>query len=114
MAKAGIPDALKRRHLMEQESSEQQDLDLAEAYLAEGRVQEALIFLSKAGASDRLQELADQATTEGDAFLLKQIGDLTKQDYDASKWLSLAEAAESNGKSVYAEAARRHARSIEA
>lgn len=114
MAKSGIPDAIKRRHLMEQQSSAQQNLELAEAYLAEGRAQEALAFFAKAEASDRLHELADQATAEGDAFLLKEIGMLLKQEYDAAKWLSLAEAAETKGKLLYAEAARRHARSIEA
>ncbi|MEE3326095.1 MAG: hypothetical protein VX252_02035 [Myxococcota bacterium] len=99
---------------MEQQSDERQSVALADAYLSEGRVQEALFFLAKAEASDRLQELADQATADGDAFLLKQIGDLLKQDYDAAKWLSLAEAAEAGGKLLYAEVARRHARSIEA
>ncbi len=114
MAKSAIPNALKRRHLMEQQADAHQSVALADAYLAEGRVQEAIFFLAKAEAWDRLQELADQAISEGDAFLLKQIGDLLKQDYETAKWLSLAEAAEEGGKLLYAEVARRHARSSEA
>ena len=114
MAKSVIPDALKRRHLMEQEGGEQQSLALAEAYLKEGRVQESLSFFSKAGATDKLEELADQAVAGGDAFLLKEIGDLLGHDYKSDVWLSLADAAEASGKALYAETARRQARASEA
>ena len=114
MGKTAIPDALKRRHLMEQEADEQQSLALAEAYLEEGRVQESLSFLVKAGAAEKIEELADKAVAEGDAFLLKQIGDLLAHDYKSEIWLSLADSAEANGKSLYAEAARRQARTSEA
>jgi hypothetical protein len=114
MAKTGIPDALKRRHLMEQEVDEPQSLALAEVYLESGRVQEALAFLAKAGATNKLEELADWAVAEGDAFLLKQIGDLLLHEYASATWLSLADAAEAKGKLLYVEAARRHARMSEA
>ena len=114
MAKNAIPDALKRRHLMEQEADEKQDLALAEAYLEEDRVQEALVFLFKAGATDKLEELADRAVAEGDTFLLKQIGDFLAHEYKSEVWLSLADSAEANGKALYAEAARRQARTSEA
>jgi hypothetical protein len=114
MAKTAIPDALKRRHLMEQEADEQQSLALAEAYLEAGRVEEALAFLAKAGATNKLADLADRAVAEGDAFLLKQIGDLLAREYESATWLSLADAAQANGKLLYAEVARRQARTSEA
>ena len=99
---------------MEQEADAKQSVALADAYLAEGRVQESLFFLAKAEAWDRLEEIGDRAVTEGDAFLLKQVGDLLKREYDVTMWLSLAESAEACGKQLYAEVARRHARSSEA
>ena len=98
---------------MEQQADEHQSVALADAYLAEGRVQEAIFFLAKAEAWDRLEEIGDRAVAEGDAFLLKQVGDLLKRDYDATSWLSLADSAEACGKQLYAEVARRHARSSE-
>ena len=114
MAKTVIPDALKRRHLMEQEADEKQSLALAEVYIEAGRVQEALSFLSKAGATNRLEDLADRAVADGDAFLLKQIGDFLSHEYESATWLSLADAADAKGKLLYAEAARRQARTSEA
>ncbi|RPG03893.1 MAG: hypothetical protein CBC32_015370 [Proteobacteria bacterium TMED72] len=114
MAKSAIPDALKRRHLMEQEADAKQSVALADVYLAEGRVQESLFFLAKAEAWGRLEEIGEAAVTEGDAFLLKQVGDLLRREYDAAVWLSLADSADAHGKELYAEVARRHARSSEA
>ncbi len=99
---------------MEQESDAQQSVALADAYLAEGRVQESLFFLAKAEAWDRLEEIGQRAVAEGDAFLLKQVGDLLKREHEAAVWLSLADSAEACGKQLYAEVARRHARSSEA
>ena len=53
MARSKIPNPLTRRHLIEKKMSEAQTLQLAEAYLAEGRSIEALDFLAKAEARDR-------------------------------------------------------------
>lgn len=113
MAKSVIPDPLRRRHLIEQELTEVQSLALADAYLAEDRVPEALAFLVKAGAREKMQALVDRAVADGDAFLLKQIADAMSEDPGTARWLAAAEAAESAGKLRYAEMARRHARSSE-
>ena len=57
MAKSKLPDPLSRRHLLEQDLSEAKSRAIAEAYLAEERVVEALDFLRKAGAREQLAEL---------------------------------------------------------
>ena len=111
MAKKAIPDPLRRRHLIEQELGEAAAISLAESYLAEGRANEAVAFLAKADARDRIAELADEAVAQGDAFLLKQIADETGEDPGTDRWLATADAAEAAGKLRYAEMARRHARS---
>lgn len=105
-----IPDPLRRRHLIEQASDPAASLAVAELYLADGRSPEAIAFLVKAGAEDRLAALVEEAIADGDAFLLKQIADATGHDPGTERWLSAAERAEAAGKLRYAEMARRHAR----
>jgi len=100
-----------RRHLLEKEMEPAQALALADAYMADGRVSEAVIFLVKAGADERIDEVMEQAVRDGDAFLLKQIVDASRRECGPERWLALAEVAESAGKQRYAEMARRHARS---
>ena len=73
MADSKIPNPLERRHLVEQDLPVEQALGLAEAYLAEDRADEAVAFLVKAGASDRLDALAGEAVESGDLFLLRAI-----------------------------------------
>ncbi len=110
MATNKIPDPLARRHLIERDLDPAQALALAEAYLEAGRTDEAIVFLLKADAGDRLVRLMDEAVADGDAFLLKQIASASRQDPGAERWLALAEKAEQAGKLRYAETARRHAR----
>jgi hypothetical protein len=113
MAKPSIPDPLNRRHLIEREMEPDKSIALADAYLEDGRILEAVIFLLKAGADDRLEALSDQAVSEGDAFLLKYIADGLQRDPGAERWHALAENAVGQGKARYAEMAKRHARSSE-
>jgi hypothetical protein len=113
MAKTAIPNPLKRRHLIEQEIDSQQCLAIADAYQADGRHFEALQFLVKAGADDRIAALADEAVGSGDAFLLKQVADAQRSDPGPERWAQLAAVADDCGLERYAEMARRHARSSE-
>jgi len=113
MAKTAIPNPLKRRHLIEQEIDSQQCLSIADAYQADGRHFEALQFLVKAGADDRIEALADEAVGAGDAFLLKQVADAQRSDPGPERWAQLAAVADECGLERYAEMARRHARSSE-
>ena len=113
MAKSVIPDPLKRRHLVEQDLESSQSQEIADAYLQEGRALEAVEFLAKCDSEEPLQALAEEAVATGDAFLLKQVAAALKRDFEASTWLSLAEAAEAAGKLQYAETARRQARASE-
>ena len=111
MADTKIPNPLERRHLLERDLGAAAALALAEAYLAEGRREEALHFLEKAGApgDERLEALAEEAICEGDAFLLRSIADLTGNEPDPETWERAAAAAEAAGKLRYAATARRQA-----
>jgi hypothetical protein len=109
MARSQIPDPLTRRHLVERELPPAQALQIAEAYLAEGRRGEAVDFLRKAGAADRLEALRGEAIAEGDVFLLRQIADATAQPIGRNEWHAVARGAESAGKERYAAEARRQA-----
>jgi len=109
MAKRGIPNPLERRHLLERNLAEADLLAIADAYLAEGRSSEAVDFLVKANAEERLTELERQAVESGDAFLLRELVRLTGREPDASSWLELSAVAEAAGKLRYAEMARHQA-----
>jgi hypothetical protein len=107
VARSKLPDPLTRRHLVERELPAAQSLELAKAYLGEGRRIEAVDFLHKAGAADRLQALRNEAIAEGDAFLLRRVAESTGTPPTREEWQSLARAAESAGKDRYAAEARR-------
>ncbi len=109
MAGTQIPDPLKRRHLVEAEQSASQALALAESYLAEGHSLEAVAFLAKAEASDRLDELRQQALEAGDGFLLRAVAQASSKPPAPAEWAALARAAEAAGKDCYAADARRQA-----
>lgn len=104
-----IPDSLKRRDLVEQDLDPKQALAAAEAYLAENRISDALEFLSKAGANDRLRELQQAAIDCGDVFLLREVSHHLGEEPGAREWRAAAAAAEAAGKDAYATEARRMA-----
>ena len=111
MAKRKIPDPLRRRHLVEQKIDPARALQIAEAYLEEDRAMEAVAFLMKAEARERLASLREQAVREGDAFLLREISMALGKEFGAATWQKLARAAEAKGKQRYAaEASRQVAR----
>ena len=107
MARSTLPDPLHRRILLEKELDPAHALRIAEAYLAEDRVVEAVAFLRRARATDRLGELRSQAVAQGDAFLLREVCRELGQPPEAHEWRSLADAAEAAGKVRYADQARR-------
>lgn len=109
MAKVRLPNALERRHLVEKDLPAAQALRMAEAYLAEERVVEALAFLKKAGADDRLREIGEQAKLDGDVFLMRQVAACLGTAPSAAEWEAAAAAANENGKLRYAADAERHA-----
>ena len=110
MAKSHIPDALERRHLVEREIPAAQALRIAEAYLDAGREIEAVDFLRKARAAEKLAELRRQAIERGDAFLLRSIAIAAGEAPRRDEWEALAQAAASAGKQRYADEGRRQAR----
>ena len=109
MPPESVPSPLERRHLIEKDLPAEKRLALAEAYLADGRVAEALVFLEQAGARDRLEGLANDAETSGDAFIFKAVFQALGEEPPSSRWAALAENAERAGKLRHAETARRQA-----
>ncbi len=107
MAKPDIPNPLERRHLVERELSNDQAEAIADAYLAEERTEEAIVFLGKAGAEDRLRALWSDAAADGNAFLVREIARLLDTEPSPELWERVAESARSSGKHAYAEAALR-------
>ena len=107
MARTPIPDALTRRHLLEGELAPERALRIAEAYLEEGRRVEALPFLARAEARERLGELGREAVAEGDAFLLRAVCAALGEEAPTEQWRALGEAARAAGKDVYAQDAQR-------
>ncbi len=102
-----IPDALKRRHWIEQDLDPARAARVAAAYLAEGRRFEALAFLAKAGDTDGIRRVRDAAVAEGDVFLLRESSGLLEEEPDLATWRALAENAASAGKDSYAREAAR-------
>jgi hypothetical protein len=104
-----IPGPLDRRLLIERDLPVEKCIGLAEAYLAEGRASEAVVFLKKADARDRLAALADDAASKGDAFLFREATQALGEEPSSDRWQALLDAAEASGKQRYAETARRWA-----
>lgn len=113
MAKTDIPTPLVRRDLLETMGDKAQALKIAEAYLADDRVLEAVAFLGVAEAWDRLAEVRERVIEEGDAFVLRNISELQGREPSADEWSRLAAAATAAGKSVYAATALRQSQRSE-
>ena len=109
MAKPLIPNPLERRHLLERALDPARALAIADAYLAEARTLEAVAFLRKADARDRLEALLQEALGEGDAFLLREVAQALGREPDATLWRQLADTAAAAGRDRYAAEALRQA-----
>jgi len=109
LAKPLIPDPLNRRFLLEKNLSKEKFLEIAEAYVAEGREIDALDFFARAEVPERLLELREEAIQRGDGFLLRSICGLSKEEPTREEWTRLVEVAEAKGMLRYAETARRQA-----
>ncbi len=107
MAKGTIPNPLERRHLVERQLPSDQALAIAEAYLADDRRPEAVAFLAKAGAEERLDELTEFAVADGDGFLLSELARVRQREPEPELWARLEESARAAGKLSYAESAQR-------
>lgn len=113
MARSVLPHALARREWIEDELDPVRALRVAEAYLERGRVTESIVFLAKAGADERLRELAERAVREGDAFVLREACRALGEEPAREQWQGLAESAAAVGKERYAAEARRQAERME-
>ena len=114
MARGTIPDPMARRHLLDKSLDAKHAIALADAYLEQDRAVEAIAFLVKAAATDRLDELSERAIETGDVFLMKAILEAQGVEHcEPERWERLAEAAEGAGKMLYASLARRNASTIQ-
>ncbi len=104
-----IPDPLKRRHLVEGDLDPAKARAVAEAYLADGRHQEAIVFLARAEATEELETLLEQAVEAGDAFLVRQAAEALERSVPSETWARVAERARALGKDRYASEASRQA-----
>jgi hypothetical protein len=108
VAQSKIPGPLERRHLVERELAADRALAIGEAYLEQDRMVEAIDFLAKAGAGQRLAELRRDAVAAGDVFLLRALAEAMQEPPEREEWASLAAAAAA-GKDRYATEAGRQA-----
>ncbi|MAE93500.1 MAG: hypothetical protein CL910_02450 [Deltaproteobacteria bacterium] len=97
-----IPDPLKRRHLVEGELDAAKAVALADAYLEEGLVLDAVPFLEKAGAHERLEELLHEVIRSGNVFEVRAVAEALKKPLEAHHWEEVARAAREQGKDQYA------------
>jgi len=102
LAKSKIPNAIERRHLIDRELKPAVSMRYAEAYLAEGRDQDAIAFLVKAQASDVLAAMRQRANEAGDAFLYRSVCSASGVAGDRAEWRALSEAARAAGRERYA------------
>jgi len=109
MAKSAIPNPLERRHLIERQLAPEAALRIADAYLAEDRAWDAIGFLEKADARERLAALREDATRAGDYFLVREISRALGDEPDAERWRAVAAAAAAAGKERFAAEALRQA-----
>jgi len=109
VAKSKIPRPLDRRHLLQREMPAAKMLEIGEAYLAESRQVEAIDFFKKAGATEQLESMLEQATETGDSFLVRIVAAALRVTPTRERWLRVAAAADAQGKQLYAVAARRQA-----
>ena len=113
MPKIAIPDPLERRYLIERDLAPDHSLGLADAYLAEGRTWDAIAFLAKANARDRLAALREEAVAAGDTFLVRELTRALRDEVPGARWTETAAAAAAAGKDRYAAQARRLAERAE-
>ena len=107
MAKSGVPNPLERRILLEKQLDPAHALRIAEAYLAEERVVEAVAFLRRADARERLAAIVAEAAAAGDVFLVREACSALGRSPAGPEWQTVADAAGAAGKLRYAEQARR-------
>ena len=102
MAKSKLPGPIERRLLIERDLSAAQALRYAEAYLEEGREQDAIEFLVKAEAKEQLVAMRRRAIDSGDAFLFRMLCVAIGSAPERGQGKELADAAAAAGKERYA------------
>jgi hypothetical protein len=109
VARSKIPNPLERRHLVARELPEARAREIAEAYQAEGRTVEAADFMEKAGSTEALEKIREEAIAAGDVFEFRLAVRMLGATPRREEWTRLADAAAAAGKLRYEVEARRQA-----
>ncbi|MHC5057865.1 MAG: hypothetical protein ACYTKD_24625 [Planctomycetota bacterium] len=100
---ARLPRPLRRREILYGIDTPPETLSgLADAYLQEGLVFDAVDFFAQAGDRDGLGHVKKLAIETGDAFLLRGVKEAVPDLVEKADWDELARAAKSLGKDAYA------------
>jgi len=104
---ARLPRPLRRREILYGADTPPETLSaLADSYLNEGLVFDAVEFFAQAKDREGLAHIRKIALETGDAFLLRRVKETMPDLVEKSDWDELARAATSLGKHVYAERAQ--------
>ena len=107
MAKAKLPDVLKKRELLADHGlSEAEMAAIGEGFLEQGGYCDAIEFFQKAGAEDRLMAVLDLMVEQGDYFLAEKIERFLGEPLGDEVWRGLMKNAENLGKNNFASLAR--------
>ncbi len=106
MAKGGAWGCLDRRDLLNEPSaSPQKLLKAANDHLEADLMYDAIDFLARAGAGDRIVELAEAAAGEGDLFLYLHALKAAQKEPEAQTLKNLADEARRKGWQLFADKA---------
>jgi hypothetical protein len=106
--KPPLPGPMKKREIMYSTSlSADEKARWGRRFLEEGLVSDALAFFVEARSKDDLAMMRDRAIREGDAFMLRMIGNAMPEIVANEHWLALQTNASAMGKQLFSEQAGR-------
>ncbi len=94
-------DCVEKRNLLFGNTSPSDLVGVAEAYLSEGRISDALAFFVRAENEAGIAKILEGAVADGDTFLLEQVR-LAGREVPADAWKRTAENAKAAGKIMFA------------
>jgi len=103
MEKGELSGFLKKRKILyDSEISSDRLRALAELFAEAGHLSDAVEVYKKAGGSEHLEALLDEAVKEGDAFLCEQISSALGRSLAEEQWAEVGRQAMEKGKFSYA------------
>lgn len=103
MPKQDLPDPLIKREVVYGDRPWPLSLEeCGNRYQEMGQFMDALLFFHKAGSLEKIENLAQIAIEQGNAFLLEQIENILNRPRDTKDWEKLQKNAQKQGKESYA------------